>query len=198
MTLTSPTTRLRSAVFLDRDGTLIEDRGHLRDPSEVVFFPQTFNALRALQERFLLFIVTNQRGIAEGLLTLQDVDRVNAHVVSRLAQEGVTITDVYCCPHTREEGCQCIKPKPYFILEAARQYGVRPEESFAIGDHPHDARFAQNVGGTGVFVLTGHGAKHLHELPDDTIVAADIEEAVKHILIRCGDPDHAERAVSST
>jgi len=190
----SSTARRRAAVFLDRDGTLIEDRGHLCDPSEVVFYPQAFGALRSLQERFLLFIVTNQRGVAEGLLTRQDVDRVNAHVLARFAQEGVTITDVYCCPHTREEGCQCIKPKPYFIQEAVRQYGVRPEESFAVGDHPHDADFAQNVGGTGIFVLTGHGEKHQHELSDDTIVAADIEEAATCILARCGDPGHAEPA----
>ena len=76
-----PTPRLHPAVFLDRDGTVIEDRGHLADPSEVVFYPDTVDALRRLQERFLLFLVTNQPWVARGILTPEEVDRVNAWVV---------------------------------------------------------------------------------------------------------------------
>ena len=79
----------RAAVFLDRDGTLIEDRGHLRNPSEVDFFASTFHALRRLQEQFLLFIVTNQSGVADGLISMRDVDRVNAHVIAQLADAGM-------------------------------------------------------------------------------------------------------------
>ena len=64
-------------VFLDRDGTIIEDRGHLRDPSQVVFFPEAFEALRRLQDEFLLFIVTNQTGIARGTISFEDAEAVN-------------------------------------------------------------------------------------------------------------------------
>ena len=85
----SETKQLRPAIFWDRDGTLIEDRGHLAQPSEVAFLPNTISALRRLQDDFLFFIVTNQPGVAEGTISLRDVERVNAHVVSRLAEAGL-------------------------------------------------------------------------------------------------------------
>jgi D-glycero-D-manno-heptose 1,7-bisphosphate phosphatase len=172
----------RPAVFLDRDGTLIEDRGHLADPSEVVFYPDTVKALRRLQERFLLFLVTNQPGVARGLISRQDVERVNARVQSDLAQAGVTITAAYVCPHQRSDGCRCRKPNPHFLLRAAAVYGIDLPRSFAVGDHPHDVEFARSVGARGVYVRTGHGEKHLAELPDGEIVVAGIAEAADRIL----------------
>jgi histidinol-phosphate phosphatase family protein len=179
----STNTAQRPALFLDRDGTLIEDRGHLSNPSDVVFFPGTFEALKRLQEVFALFIVTNQRGVADGVLSLDDVERVNAHVVSRLAEAGVKITEVYVCPHKRSDNCICIKPKPYFLEEAARDYNVNLADSFTVGDHPHDVELAWTVRATGIFVLTGHGEKHVHEVQDNTIIAADIEDAANRILM---------------
>jgi len=82
----------RPAVFLDRDGTLIEDRGHLSEASEVAFYPDAADALRRLQDRFLLFLVTNQSGVARGLITMESVKQVNARVVSHLAEHGITST----------------------------------------------------------------------------------------------------------
>lgn len=178
----------RPAVFLDRDGTLIEDRGHLRDPDEVVFFPDAFDALRRLQERFLLFIVTHQNGIAKGILTADEVNRVNAHVVARLAGGGVSIREVYTCPHQRSDGCACIKPKPFFPRRAAAEHGVDLESSWSVGDHPADAELARGVGGRGVFVLTGHGEKHRAEIPPGVPVAAGIAEAADLIWGRRPSP----------
>jgi D-glycero-D-manno-heptose 1,7-bisphosphate phosphatase len=172
----------RPAVFLDRDGTLIEDRGHLADPSEVVFYPDTVEALRRLQERFLLFLVTNQPGVARGLISRRDVERVNARVQSDLAQAGVTITAAYICPHQRSDGCQCRKPNPHFLLRAAAAYGIDLPRSFTVGDHPHDVEFARSVGARGMYVRTGHGEKHLAELPAGEIVVAGITEAADRIL----------------
>ncbi len=172
---------MRPAVFLDRDGTLIEDRGHLKDPREVVFFPDTIEALRTLQEQFSLFIVTNQSGVSEGLISLADVERVNAHLVDRLAEAGVRIAESYVCPHSSRDGCQCIKPKPYFLHKAAREHGVDLLRSFSVGDHLHDVELARNVGGRGIYLLTGHGAKHRGEVPEDCVVVEGIGEAAKWI-----------------
>lgn len=174
--------RLQPAVFLDRDGTVIEDRGHLADPSEVVFYPDTVDALRWLQERFLLFLVTNQPWVARGILTMEDVDRVNAWVVAHLAEHGVVITAVYVCPHERSDDCSCIKPKPYFLHQAAAEYGVDLPRSFTVGDHPHDVEFARSVGARGVYVRTGHGSKHVEDLAPGEIVTAGIREAADWIL----------------
>ncbi len=178
-----PSATLRPAVFLDRDGTLIEDRGHLRSGVEAVFFPDTAGALRRLQDRFLLFIVTNQPGIAEGILSHAHVEDVNGHIVERLAGEGVTIADVYYCPHKRTDRCDCIKPSPLFLHRAAARHGVDLGRSFVVGDHPHDVDMARRASAKGVYVLTGHGMKHLQELSGDaTIIARDIGEAAELIL----------------
>ena len=99
----------QSAVFLDRDGTLIEDRGHLRSAADVAFFPDTVASLRLLQQDYLLFIVSNQSGVAEGLLTTEEVEQVNSYVVEQLASAGVAIAEVYWCPHRRSDNCMCIK-----------------------------------------------------------------------------------------
>ncbi|MFO7802191.1 MAG: HAD family hydrolase [Desulfovermiculus sp.] len=173
----------RPAVFLDRDGTIIEDKGHLSLPSQVSFFEGTVYALRRLNESFELFMVTNQSGVARGFLTLQDVDRVNAHLVSCLAEFGVRIAAVYVCPHDSADRCSCIKPKPYFIRKAKEEHGIDPARSFAVGDHPHDVEFARNAGARGIYVLTGHGIKHKHELVENTLIVGGIEEAADII---CG------------
>jgi D-glycero-D-manno-heptose 1,7-bisphosphate phosphatase len=178
----SRTDQLRPAVFLDRDGTIIEDRGILAEPSDVVFFPDTVDALKRLQGHFLLFLVTNQPGVARGAITLDHVDRVNARVLSYLAEHGVTITAVYVCPHQRSDGCSCIKPSPYFLDKAGAEHGVDLSRSFTIGDHPHDVEFARAVGSQGIYVRTGHGKKHLPELPAGEIVVSGIGEAADWIL----------------
>ncbi|MHC4461665.1 MAG: D-glycero-alpha-D-manno-heptose-1,7-bisphosphate 7-phosphatase [Planctomycetota bacterium] len=173
-----------AAVFLDRDGTIIEDRGHLRDPSDVVFFSETFDALRKLQEHFHLFIVTNQRGIAEGRITRREANRVNDGIVAALFDRGIKVENVYTCTHRRSDNCRCIKPKPYFLKRAATLYGLDLNGSFTVGDHPHDVQLAKNVGARGVYVLTGHGQKHLPELPEDTEVVTGIMEAAEKIATR--------------
>jgi len=154
----------RAGLFLDRDGTLIEDRGHLRNQSQVAFIPGTVEALKRLQDEFVLFIITNQSGVAEGALTLGDVNGVNNYILSHLADTGVGIQDIYVCPHRRESGCLCIKPKPYFLHQAANKWNIDLSLSVVVGDHPHDIELARNAGGCGIYVLTGHGQKHLNEL----------------------------------
>lgn len=169
-------------MFLDRDGTIIDDRGHLSDPAQVVFYNDTASSLQRLQEHFDLFIVTNQSGVAKGIISSEDVDRVNAHIVSHLAGAAVRIVAVYVCPHDRSDGCRCIKPKPYFLRKAAKDHRIDLQHSFVIGDHPHDVEFAANAGAKGIYLLSGHGRKHRAELPADTLVAAGIGAAAELIL----------------
>ena len=172
----------RPAVFLDRDGTLIEDRGHLRRAADVVFFPDTTEALWLLQQDHLLFIVSNQSGVAEGLLTTEEVEQVNRYVIEQLANAGVTVTEVYWCPHHRSDNCMCIKPNPYFLQRAADQHDVDLPRSYTIGDHPHDVYLAENVGARGIYVLSGHGRKHRYEVNGDHPVVEGIAEAAEWIM----------------
>ena len=177
---------MNKAVFLDRDGTIIEDVGNLGSTSQVEFYPESFEALRRLGKHFLLFFITNQRCIADGLVTRQQVDAVNDYVIARLADEGITITDVYVCPHKRSEGCECIKPNTYFLDIAAERYDIDLTQSFAVGDHLHDVQLGVNAGGAGVYVMTGHGVNHFSELPADTVVTDGIAQAADHILKSAG------------
>jgi D-glycero-D-manno-heptose 1,7-bisphosphate phosphatase len=171
----------QAAIFLDRDGTLIEDAGFLRDVAEVNFYPQTFPALRRLST-FVLFIVTNQSGIAKGHIAAEEARAVNDYVVRRLAEEQINIRAVYCCPHQRIDECECMKPKPYFLKLAEHDYGIDLRRSFVIGDHPSDIELGHAVGAKGIYVLTGHGAKHRVELCVGTTVVADIGAAAETIL----------------
>ncbi len=172
----------RPAVFLDRDGTIIEDRGDLSCPRQVVFFRDTVAALCRLAERFVLFIVTNQSGVAKGAISIGDVRRVNDYVVEYLASHGVPITATYVCPHERSSGCRCIKPNAFFLKEAERDFAIDLRRSFVIGDHPHDVELATRVGATGIYVLSGHGRKHRRELSVETIVVTGIREATETII----------------
>ncbi len=174
----------KAAIFLDRDGTIIEDRGYLRDPSDITFYPGAFDALQRLRDSFLFFIVTNQSGVAKGVITIEDVERINRRVVGVMSERGIAVTDVYVCPHDRAENCRCIKPKPYFIERAAERYSLDLTRSFSVGDHPHDVEFARNGGAKGIYVLTGHGRKHQAELPADALIASGMTEAAEKILCK--------------
>ncbi len=174
--------RFRRAVFLDRDGTIIEDRGDLSHPSQVVFYDDTVPSLQRLQEKFELFLVTNQSGVAKGVISIEDVERVNTYVVGHLAEFGIRIVNTYVCPHARIDNCRCIKPKPYFLRKAERDHQIDLKRSYVIGDHPHDAEFGKNVNANAIYLLSGHGIKHRDELDDDTVVVNGIREAVELIL----------------
>lgn len=172
----------RPAVFLDRDGTLIEDRGDLSDPAQVVFFRNTVTALSRLADHFVLFIVTNQPGVAKCTITINDLQRVNGHIEKHLAAQGVRIAATYVCPHQRSSGCRCIKPNSYYLKKAERDFGIDLRRSFVIGDHPHDVELATRVGATGIYILSGHGMQHRGEIPAQTIVVDGILEAAELIL----------------
>jgi histidinol-phosphate phosphatase family protein len=172
----------KPAIFLDRDGTIIEDRGYLEHPSQVKFFNETFSSLQRLSELFKLFIVTNQSGAAKKLISIENIKRVNSHIENTFKNRGINIVETYVCPHDKSDDCECMKPKPYFIKKAQMEHDIDLLLSFVIGDHPHDIEFAENVGAKGIYVLTGHGRKHLDELSPNTLIARGISEATDLIL----------------
>jgi heptosyltransferase-2 len=190
----------RPAAFLDRDGTIIEELGYLRDPDQVRLIPGAVDALRALQRAgFRLVLITNQAGVARGLLTEADVHRVNERLRTLLAGSGVRLDGIYYCPHHPEHGppeyrrdCRCRKPNPGMVERAARELHLDPARSVVIGDHGSDVALARSFPGMqGVLLLTGHGAEQWQKIqagtlppPDQT--AADLAAAVQWFLARRG------------
>jgi histidinol-phosphate phosphatase family protein len=175
--------KINKAVFLDRDGTINEDVGDLYLMDKLVILPNAFEALKILQEHFLLFVVTNQSGIGKKIFSEKQYLEFNNYFETLLKNKGIHITHIYCCPHIKEDNCLCRKPQPYFLLKAEADYVIDLKNSFVIGDHPHDMDMAHRVGAYSVYVLTGHGKKHIHELiRKPSFVADDIYVAAHRIL----------------
>ncbi|NJN26121.1 MAG: HAD family hydrolase [Cyclobacteriaceae bacterium] len=174
----------RAAIFIDRDGTLIDDVGYIKKISEVRFYPFTIEALSLLQPHFCFFIITNQSGIGKGLTTEDEVSVVNQYIVETLKKEGINIEEVYSCPHKSEDDCACKKPKTQFIEKANEQHDIDLNKSFIIGDHPSDVQCGINAGIFPIYLLTGHGTMHQHEIDAETVVCPNILEASKYIITK--------------
>ncbi len=173
----------RPAVFLDRDGTINEDVGDLYLPERLRFISGAIEALRLLQGKFLLFIITNQTGIGEGRFTEEQYRQFNRYFTRLLAREGIVFSGVYHCPHTNADRCPCKKPSTHFVDRASEEFRIDISASYVIGDHPHDVEMGRRAGAGTVYLLTGHGRKHFSELtfsPDYT--AADILDAARWII----------------
>jgi D-glycero-D-manno-heptose 1,7-bisphosphate phosphatase len=141
------TDQLRRAVFLDRDGTLIVDVGYPRDPEAVRFLDGALDALRALQAAgFLLVVVSNQSGIGRGLITPAEAQAVHARFSALLAEAGITLDSAKYCPHGPDQGCDCRKPAPGMLLEAADELGIDLTASFMVGDKAADVEAGQRAG----------------------------------------------------
>lgn len=137
----------RPALFLDRDGTLIVDTGYPRDPDLVILLPGVVPALRAARAGgWALVIVSNQSGVARGLITEDEAARVQARVEELFAAEGVTFDDVRFCFHGPADACDCRKPEPGMILAAARDLGLDLGSSVMIGDKASDVQAGRAAG----------------------------------------------------
>ena len=139
--------RLRRAVFLDRDGTIIRDTGYLIKPSEVELLPDTGKALKILHRQgFLLVLISNQSGVGRGLFTLEAMGEVHNQFLDCLRQEGVDLDDVYYCPHAPWDGCECRKPLPGMLHQAVLELDVDLAQSFVVGDKLSDVEAGQRAG----------------------------------------------------
>ena len=151
------------AVFLDRDGTMIEDSGYLHQPDAVRLLPGAGHAIGRLNRAgWPVVTVTNQSGIARGLYPETDYHRVQARIADLLAGLQARIDASVFCPHHPEftGPCECRKPGTKLFLEAAASLGIDLHRSWFVGDRPSDVEPARRLGGRGLLVLTGQGAAH--------------------------------------
>jgi len=180
----------RPAVFVDRDGTLVDDPppGYLSDPARVMLFPGTADALNRLHTRgFLVIVVTNQAGISRGRVSWDQYHAVKAKVDKLLAAEGARLDATYLCPHAPEiDGeCPCRKPKLTLYLRAGAELDVDFSRSYWVGDRMSDLTPGLALGGRAMLVLTGHGAEHRESAEAQAIpVVADVAAAVSAIAAR--------------
>jgi D-glycero-D-manno-heptose 1,7-bisphosphate phosphatase len=172
----------RPAVFLDRDGVIVEDVDFLTDPAQIRVLPGVVEALKQLQSFFHIIIVTNQSGIARGYLTEEDLLRIHGEILQQL--KGCFIDVLYYCPHlpgaslaAYDRVCECRKPRPGMLLRATREWRVDLARSFTIGDRLRDVEAGLEAGTTNI-LLGNHAAQTTYSY------AADLHEAVPLILAK--------------
>jgi D-glycero-D-manno-heptose 1,7-bisphosphate phosphatase len=186
----------RPAVFLDRDGTLIEDVGYLDSLSRLMLFPWTIDAIRALNRAGLpLVVVTNQSGVARKYFVESFVQETHRALDARLAEGGARVDAYYYCPHHPDGTlpeyalvCECRKPRPGLIGRAARDLHLDPARSFVVGDKWGDVGLARAVGARALLVRTGTGAvAEQRPRPGVTAdaVVDNLAAAASWILMRC-------------
>jgi D-glycero-D-manno-heptose 1,7-bisphosphate phosphatase len=177
-------TKNERAAFLDRDGTIMEDTNYVGNVERVILIPSAAQALRRLSDAgYRLFVVTNQSGVGRGYFPREAVEQIHAHLDEQFGKSGVRFTRYYVCPHHPEDNCDCRKPKPRFLREAADEFGLDLAQCYMVGDRPSDIQTGINAGTRTILVLTGAGRETLAngEVKAD-FVAADIAQAANWIL----------------
>ena len=148
-----------NAVFLDRDGTVnfgVPTYERVDSLDKVQLLPNTLDALAELAVLdYGVFFVTNQAGLAEGLITQAQFDEINNKVLELIAPTGIKVLETYVCPHGEGSTCDCRKPKPGLLLRAAKDYDIDLTHSWMIGDRPTDVETGYNAGVKSILVKTG-------------------------------------------
>jgi len=179
--------KMKPAVFLDRDGVLIEERNYLHHVEDVMFLPGVAAALKRLSDAgFKLFIVSNQSGVGRGYFTLADVERVNEHLRRELAREGVRLEKIYIAPEAPGQPSRGRKPSPQYLFDARDEFNLNLAESFMVGDKMIDLECGWNAGvKKSILVRTGYGAKLEHASAEKlkrAVVVDDLTGAADWIL----------------
>ncbi len=138
---------MNRGLFLDRDGTVIEECGYISDPALVRTLPGAAEALAALaSEGWKLIVVSNQSGVGRGLIAPEQMDAVQRRFLDLMRSQGIPIADSYVCTHTPEDGCECRKPSPYSLMRAAADHELDLSASYMIGDREGDILCGRNAG----------------------------------------------------
>ncbi len=180
--------RLRPAVFLDRDGVLAEEAGYLNHISRFRMFPFAAKAIQLLNETGLaVMVVTNQSGVGRGYFPESLVQQVHDTMTKQLAAAGAKLDAVYYCPHISADNCSCRKPKTGMLDQAAAEHCLDLRRSFVVGDRYGDVELARNAGAQSILVRTGYGtgelAWHSANWPHQPhYIADDLSTAVQWIL----------------
>lgn len=182
------------AVFLDRDGTICEEVGYLNSVQQMRLIPRSAAAIRRLNEQgFKVVVITNQSGVARGIIQEQDLADIHEEMLRQLKKEGAFLDGIYYCPHHPIEGnppylqqCTCRKPATGLLEKAALDLNLDFSLSYMVGDHFSDVECGKRIGANTVLLLTGHGGQTLarqEEWPfQPDYIAHDLYEAVLWIL----------------
>jgi D-glycero-D-manno-heptose 1,7-bisphosphate phosphatase len=185
----------KRGVFLDRDGTIIRERGYLSDPAAIELVPGAARAIRLINRLCLpAVVVSNQSGVGRGYFPASTVEVINRRLCLLLEQQGAFIARADFCPHLPDAGCACRKPEPGMLQRAAEEQRIDLPSSYLAGDRAADIEAIHRVGGEGILVLTGYGREEQGGAQPD-FVAQDLLEAAYWILLQEGAKRRNEMAI---
>jgi len=175
------------AILLDRDDTLNADPGYLADAAQVRLLSHVVEGLSLLRDRgYLFFVLSNQSGVARGLIKPEELAAVNARISELLANHGIRIERFYVCPHRDEDGCDCRKPKPGLFRQFFHDWKASAPECFALGDKPRDLEAAAPFRVPGILIAGEN--RPLVQKPRNLVhVAVDLLDAAEFIMSRKGE-----------
>jgi D-glycero-D-manno-heptose 1,7-bisphosphate phosphatase len=180
-------------IFLDRDGTINEEVDYLSSPLDLRLIPGSAEAIHDANESgFKVVIITNQSGIARGILTEEQLSDIHTALLAKLLEHGARVDAILYCPHHPDFGappyrttCNCRKPNTGMVDSAAKTLGIDVKKSFVIGDRMIDVQTGNNSGSTSILVLTGYGRQELELCRENGVpighVADDLRGAVQFI-----------------
>ncbi|MCM2280600.1 MAG: HAD family hydrolase [Bdellovibrionaceae bacterium] len=172
----------KKAVFLDRDGTVIIDKIYLNDPSQIDYLPGVFEALRQLQEAgFIFVIVTNQSGVARGIVQIENIEKIHEIISRDFAQHGVHFAGFYYAPYSVESNHPMRKPNPGMLEAGAKEHGIDLSQSWMIGDRMTDVEAGLRAG-TKTVLLAGHEVPPEGTPRGPDFIAHGLMEAAQWIL----------------
>ena len=179
-----------STIFLDRDGVISENRSdYVKSWHEFRFLPGSKEAIAQLTRAgHRIIVCTNQACIARGIIPVETVEGIHRRMLAEVGQAGGRIEKVYYCPHGKDEGCSCRKPRPGLLLRARDELGIDLHDALYIGDSITDIRAGLAAGISAVLVLTGLGEEqlhqHSHEAEGPFRITTDLRQAVEMIVAK--------------
>ncbi len=171
------------AIFLDRDGVINENSAdHVKNWEEFNFIPNALRTIRELTETELpIFVVTNQAAVNRGLMSVDALNEIHNRMLKAISDEGGKVTKVYYCPHAPNEECNCRKPKPGMLLQAAAEHNIDLNQSFMVGDAWTDIAAGREAGAHAILLMTGRGRWNVAASWDkfgvDLSAACDVADA---------------------
>ena len=153
-----------TTVFLDRDGVINRnlDSDYVKNWDEFEFLPNSLKAIQVLTTAgYQLIVITNQACINKGIISLTTLDEIHQRMVMEIEAAGGRIHAIYHCPHRDDEGCDCRKPKPGMLIQAAYEHAVDLSRAYLVGDSMRDIVAGQRIGCRTFLLLTGHGSQHI-------------------------------------
>jgi len=186
---------MKRAVFMDRDGTISEEVGFMREPDQFQLIPQSAEAIKLINENSLkAIVVTNQAGVARGYFPEEMIGKIHHTMEKLLSEQGAHLDGIYYCPHHPEgtvepyrRMCNCRKPASGMLTQASQEHDIDVSSSYVVGDKVIDIELAHGVGAKGILVLTGYGKDELTRinhlsLKDPAYVARNLFDAVRWII----------------